>query len=263
MKTTIKFAALGFAAAFASTITWAAPILPDATDFGPLPVATFGGSGIPNNAVAQTTFNRVTLGLTATPHFGSSPPVTNNGAGTFFAQAGIDTVNTSPSSPLALWNVGFYIGQEPGIPQNFDYFLQYDFNPATANDESTHGFIGIPRALLIPGFGTYQDSYNLGQNFLAINSVIPFTLFGVMPPSGATLSTFDPTAPGQYTFKLGAASPANIGGVVTGLAGGEVFSTSILVVVGGDNPVPTPSEWSLLLLGLASIAAASRRRQRD
>ena len=76
---------------------FASPITPTYNDsFGTLSGATFGGSGIPNNAVAISTYtddsgNVVTLGLTATPRY-SAPAVGNDNAGTFYAMPGSASV---------------------------------------------------------------------------------------------------------------------------------------------------------------------------
>ena len=87
--------------------------------FGTLPV-TFGGSGIPNNAVAASSVfvdgsTNITLGLTAHGRY-SNPTVTNNGAGLFYAGSGsncgiaTDPVGCPSASRGALWNFGFFVG---------------------------------------------------------------------------------------------------------------------------------------------------------
>ncbi len=250
MKVIISSAAVSLAFAAISSAAFAAPILPDASGFGALPVATFGGSGIPNNAVAQTTFNGVTLGLTATPRF-SSPSVANDGAGTFTAHLGEDTVNPTASSPLALWNFNYYISQQATANplNNFNYRLFYDFSPMVSNDQTTHGFINIPSVL--SATQAVQGSENLGANFLAVSNA----LIGLTAPPGSTLTTFNPSAPGEYSFKLAAYRPT-INGLSVNLYGQEVFSTSMVVSV-----VPAPAEWAALLLGLAAMGLVARRKQ--
>ena len=94
-----KFSAL--ALTLAASSAFATAVVPTYTTFGTLTGANFGGSGIPNNAVAITTstaLNGVTLGLTATQRF-SSPAVMNNGAGVFQAVG-------APSLPATTWPSG-------------------------------------------------------------------------------------------------------------------------------------------------------------
>ncbi len=243
----LKSTALSAAFVFCATTATAAPILPDASGFGPLTVATFGGTGIPNDAVAQTTFNGVTIGLAATPRFSNTPPVTNDGAGTFFASVGEDTVNTSASSPLSLWNFDFYIGpQSTQNPLNYySYRFFYDFDPAAGNDQSSHGFINIPGAL--SAVSAFQNSDNLGANYLSVANV----LLGINPPSGATLSTFNPNVTGEYTFKIAAYTRVGLNPY-----GREVFNTSMLV-----NVVPEPSQWAILIAGLLALGAFTSRHR--
>src|SRR5581483_6837101 len=118
-------------ATFTATAT---PVAVSFTTFGTLSGATFGGSGIPNNAVAITTVldngNTITLGLTATQRY-ANPALTNNGAGVFLAQPGGDGVDGQPS--YALWNFDFYVNSTGG---SYKFDLLYDFDPATGTDQS-------------------------------------------------------------------------------------------------------------------------------
>ncbi len=113
----------------------------------------FGGDGIPNNAVAITTFsnssNTITLGLTAhsRTHGGFfAPPVSNNGAGTFFANAGDFGSQSGQSSEAgrALWNFAYYINiTEGGTLGDYQFDLLYDFDPAANTTVSDHGIIHL------------------------------------------------------------------------------------------------------------------------
>jgi hypothetical protein len=234
---------------FASTAALA-QIGPDASNFGPLPAATFGGSGIPNNAVAQETFGGVTLGLAATPRFTGT--VGNDGAGTFFALAGISQNAPSPADPHALWNFSFFIGNSGSADNvgNYNYRLFYDFNPAAGNLQNTHGIIstlGQAATLADP----VQNSFNLGMNFLASTGPILGAFVNAPSPS----AVFDPSVLGEYTFKL-AAYTAGTGLNALNPYFAEQFSTSMVV-----NAVPEPGEWAMMLSGLAVVGAMARRRR--
>ena len=263
MKKIVFLAALLFSATGSF-----AQIGPDTTGFGSLNQANFGGSGIPTNAVAQTTFNNVTLGLSATPRF-SNPAVTNDNMGSFFAQAGIDTNPPSPADPYARWNFDFFIGNissgtttTSGVG-NYNYKLFYDFNPAVGNTQATHGSISFVGALLstnpvltigmtsIANPNYSQGSLNLGMNFLQSGSAISGTPL-VSAPSGI----FDPNALGQYSFKLAAYTPtfSNTG---VNLYGTEVFNTSMVV-----SAIPEPGEWAMMLAGLGVVSLIAKRRRK-
>ncbi len=148
---------VGPAAAQAQTIT-------PAGTFGSLPVATFGGTGIPNNAVMTGGINGATMGLTATQRY-DAPAVTNNGAGTFFAAAG-----PSASKPTyAGWNFDFYT--DAGTSGDL-FRLYVDRNPAAGTDQWATQWFQVAG----------QDSWNLGMSFLS--------------------GSFNPNTAGEYSFLL-------------------------------------------------------------
>ncbi len=148
----------------ASAIT----ITPTGTSFGSLSDATFGGTGIPNDAVQISHIENLVLGLSATQRH-ANPPLTNDGAGTFQALAGGDTLDSAPN--LAVWNFDYYVS---GIGTGQYTRLYYDNNAAIGNDVSDY----------YPGGNlNYQDSENLGFGFF----------------DGGI---YDPNANGQYGFAL-------------------------------------------------------------
>lgn len=140
---------------------------PQFDTFGTLAGATFGGSGIPNTDVAITTVGGVTLGLSAAQRF-SSPVVTDDNAGNFFATAGSYGVS---NPTYGKWNFNFYIA---GLSGGQSVALYYDLNPAVGNDVATNFF---------PITADTQNSLNLGMT----------SLFG---------TSFDANANGQYDFAL-------------------------------------------------------------
>ena len=183
------------ACGFASVAS-AARVVPAFDTFGTLAGATFGGSGIPNHAVAITTLedgaNTITLGLTAHQR-NVGPNLVNNGAGVFEAPNGFGDPG------LSKWNWAFYAQVAGGGSfADYTFLLKYDLNPAGANDQSTHGTINLNAAVVAGGGNPatttlVQDSQNLGFAYLATG--IPTV---VTPPGG----TFDANALGQYTFSL-------------------------------------------------------------
>lgn len=226
------YSTIGAAAAGVLTLT-AAPITPTYTTFGTLSGATFGGSGIPNDAVAITTYDTgsgiVTLGLTAHQRY-SNPAVANNGAGTFFAVQGGDTYTPAPNTQptWARWNFGWYVQNNSSTPFLVD--LLYDFDPGTGTDETALGKVNggiLPTA-------TVQDSWNLGMNFLT------------SLPNPPTYSPFNPNVPGEYSFAL----------ILKNASGTELARSAILVKVVPDGGVSA----GLLGLGLLGLAAWSRFR---
>ena len=226
-------AAFGFATTASATPTF--------DTFGPLPQANFGGSGIPNDAVAQSTFEGTgILALTSTQRF-FNPTVTNDGAGTFFAGPGSNFGGPGSTNPNegALWNFNFFISAPTGETlENFIFTLRYDFDPGLNTPESELGQIDIvfsPETVI-------QGSQNNLFGFLAGNPPI----LGVTPPD---FGPFDPDVPGQYSFILSAFSSPD---------GPELARVAIDVNVG---QVPEPATLALFGLGLVGIAVASRRRR--
>lgn len=220
-------------------IAYADPITPTYDTFGALPAATFGGSGIPNTSVAISTVvlpsgfltpsRTVTLGLAAHGRYGNSV-VTNNGAGTFYAEAGSDVLNSS----YAKWNLDFYIDFNPNIgwPNTYSLKLYFDKDPAFGNTVST----SMP--LYVGGAVEAQDSWNLGMS----SYNFPFY----------SSAGFDPTAEGEYSFAL-----------VLSKGSTELERTAINVVVSAPPPANVPDSGSAaLLLGTALCALGFVRRTR-
>ncbi len=233
MSTRIRNLGILACALGVASIATAAPITATFTTFGALPGATFGGTGIPNNAVAITTSGELTLGLTATQRFGA-PALTNNGAGVFTAQAGVSADAPSPADPYALWNFGFYIAGSTAAQYSFRLF--YDFDPAADTEQAEHGRTLAPAGAVT---STSQGSWNLGMNFLELGA--PIVEDTPLVPS------FDPRVAGQYSFALVAYSSDE-----------ELARTAIVVNV---NAVPVPEPTSLALAGLALAALGLGRRR--
>jgi hypothetical protein len=222
-----------FPSIFAGLLLAAAPAFGAAvSSFGLLSAANFGGAGIDNTAVAITTYNGVTLGLTATPRY-SNPPVTNDGVSAFFATGGAD-----PTQPgYAKWNFDFYVSNSGAAFADYVAELWYDFDPASATSTGLGKGMMLLPAPLISGSTTVQNSWNLGMGFLATGAP------GLTPPS---YSSFNPNASGEYSFAL-----------VLKDNSGEVARSSITV-----NVASVPDGGSMLaLLGLGLVGMAGLRRK--
>jgi hypothetical protein len=222
-------------------------ITPAYESFGPLPGATFGGTGIPNHSVATSAAtignNAVVLGLTAHERF-ANPAVTNDGAGTFQALSGGDV----PAS-YARWNFGFYLAISDLIEDNIPFLfplgpvvrLYYDTNPAAGNNVDTFLNIGLAVGDANIVFD-YQDSFNLGFGFLGATNGVPF----------------NPASAGEYSFAL----------TLHDSAGNEIERTAINVNVAHPNLVPvgeggaTLTMAGLAILGISGLGHLRNRRSR-
>lgn len=233
---------LCFSLSVASASAFAQAITPTFATFGALPAATFGGTGIPNNNVAITTFagsvplSSLTLGLSAAQRSAggiTGAALTNDGAGSFTAESG-SIFPTNPS--YASWNVGFYA---QGNTNLYAFKLLYDFNPASANAAATHGEMKLFTFAGNPGTGgLHQGSVNMGFGYLGA-SVPGFV-------SAPAFAPFNPNSNGEYSFALVASNK------VTGL---EVARSAILVTA-----VPEPEGYALAVIGLAGLCFTARRR---
>lgn len=225
---------------------YAALITPTYDTFGALPEANWGGSGIPNDAVAISQYtteicttrcrelNTITLGLSSHGRY-ENLLEGNDGAGTFYASAGS---NVPPSSSIAgaTWNFNFFVNIAGDYSlDNYVFKLYFDFDPAVGNDQLTHGVINLN-----PLFqsATLESSQNLLFGFLS-NDALPF----ITAPAGS----FNPDAAGEYSFAL-TASDSN---------GSELTRSAMRVVVNAVD-VPVPASLSLMALGLVLL----RRRIR-
>ncbi|MEO6973461.1 MAG: PEP-CTERM sorting domain-containing protein [Rhodoferax sp.] len=235
MRSTLirSFAVAAFAVS--SFVAQAAPT-PSYTTFGTLAGATFGGTGIPNNAVAITTIGGFTMGLTANQRY-VGPNLANNGAGTFYAAPG----NATPAGSTfdgSFWNFAYYLS---GDTLGYNFKLFYDVDPSAGTDYGVVTANGGGAAQV-----TTQDSqnlmFNLGQSSFQYAT-------GFTAPAG----TFDPNVAGQYNFALVAYSAAT---------GAEVGRSSINVIVGQPAAVPEPATIALFGLGLFGVAATRRKSKK-
>ncbi|MEO0587810.1 MAG: PEP-CTERM sorting domain-containing protein [Planctomycetota bacterium] len=248
MRNHTLLTALCVAAVPAATIS-ATPIF---DDFGSFPNATFGGSGIPTDSVAASTQiidgdTEITIALSATQRF-NNPPLTNDGAGTYFATPG-SNIPTGSSLEGARWNFNFYVEvrslsglNDPSI-SDYAFDLLYDFDAGVDTPFGSLGVIDFDLTAPTATISTFEDfsdgqiaqgSQNLLFGFLGA-STPPF----LTPPAGS----FDPNELGEYTFAI----------FVEDAGGFGIESVAIDVVV--------PEPGTLALLGLGSLGLIRRTRR--
>jgi hypothetical protein len=224
----------------------AAPIAIDYDSFGPLPSATFGGTQIPNDAVAITTIQEkaavaditvatITMGLTAHQRY-DNPALANDGLGTFTALGGVNVKNGIEG---ALWNFAWDVNVVGATTYSFE--VKYDFDPAAGTDEAAHGTLYLSSVPTGP-----KDSQNLHFDFLDGSTPIGIlaNLVGITDPP---IGSFDPNASGEYSFAL----------IARNSAGAEVGRSAIHVNVLGNVP-DGGSTLMLSVLGLAAVAGFRR-----
>jgi len=177
--------------------------------FGPFPNATFGGSGIPNDAVAASKQiidgdTTITIAMNATERY-SNPAVGDNGAGIFYATPGSNTGGAGESPTTgALWNWNYYIGitSDSGkVLKDYQIDIWYDFNPAGPTgccSTAGLGRINVTQALTLATSNAtlLEGSENLLFSYLAAPP-LPTSLY-LTPPGGA----FNPNALGNYQFAI-------------------------------------------------------------
>jgi hypothetical protein len=211
------------------------------TTFGPLPGETFGGSGIPNDAVQITTTSGlgpngstvITMGLSATPRFAPGE-LANDGAGTFYVSTGVQ------------WNFDF-VGNIAGGGDlsTYTFKLYYDLDPAAGTSLANLGVWNL-NAGQPAGSTSVRNSEYPGFNFLA-NGIAG----AVTPPIGGF--TFNLNAPGEYTFAMGVYDAA-------GAQVGDLDSINVKV-----NSVPDATSTAGLMvlsaLGLLAIKKHVAKRR--
>lgn len=178
------------------------------TYFGSLPQATFGGTGIPNNAVEVTTItdgqNTITLGLEAMRRYGPALPNDgNNPLPTYYAAPGLSSPGTPPG---ATWNFNTYVGiTGGGNLGTYTFILEYALTPSGTPFTTPTGWINLNNAVCAAGgsptLTVVQDSENLN-----------FGIFGTSVPGiiSAPPGPFNPNATGNYTFVLKAFKTGNV-----------------------------------------------------
>jgi hypothetical protein len=237
----------GAALTLALTLSGTASAFTIYDSFGPFPDATWGGSGIPNDAVAASRQivdgnTTITIAMNATGRY-ENPPTTNNGAGVYYAQTGKN--DGGPSNPTgsegALWNWNYYISIASPDKKLTDYQIDlwYDFDPAPNTSITTDGLgrINVTSVLSVfnPTATLVEDSQNSVFGGLSVAS------FFVTPPE----TTFDPFAQGIYQFAIT---------VTNGLFPVESVAMEV-------HAVPLPAAAWLFISALGGLLVIGRRRR--
>lgn len=230
-------------------------------NFGQFDPFTGGGSGIPNNAVASSSFSYenvdFTMALTATQRY-CTEALVNDGNGTFTANAGISDkkCDNTATTPAAKWNFGLYLSidspnttfgtfaQSISDQADFTVIFNYDTDPS-ANVSAGQWDVWASALMFSSNSNVFQTSQNLDFDWLDNPAF-------VIPP----LIDFDPLAAGIFDldmkafarFEDDAGNPFAIVGTL-----GQVF---IDVEV---NSAQVPEPGSLLLIALAVLGFSQRR----
>lgn len=214
------------------SVVFGSPIIPGPVDashyFGPLSGATWGGSGIPNDAtVSQTTIHNnndtITLALSATQRY-SNPALGNDGAGTFFATPGLNDGLVGASLGTT-WNFDWYINLADNTGAAYSFALKYGNNTSDVFNTLSYGLASHVT-------GTQQDSWNLTMTSF-LNGI-----------------SFDPTANAVYGFQLEAFD-----------SNGNMIGTDAINV--NVSAVPDAASTAMLLgLGFIGLAAVGYKQNR-
>lgn len=227
-------------AALAAAPLLASAQVTDNTTFGTIPNISpggqpYSGSGIPYNNSEVTTISgpilgnsTITLAMSATQHGSGNPAPSNNGAGTFY-------VNTGLNGGRSVWNFDFYINNSAGALSDND--VTYELTEYNVGNGDS--FVFDPT--IIPD--------NTGGPASAGNSEsLDFDPFGTQLGYDANLND-------TYDFTLEAL-----------MDGTSIGSSSITVVAGtGASPVPEASTFmagALMLLpfGIGGVRAIRRKQ---